>query len=463
MDALGPDVLVVGGGLAGLVAASRAAELGGDVLLLDKGDLVSGGGNTLMTTGTYYAAGVSPSSSPDELYSRAMAGGAAHPVVAEAWANNCRRALEWLESTGISIDRTGDTEPCLESNSSVSGSPVYRIDTGVHIVKKLLAFLQANRGASRSRTKVVKLLTKRGRVVGVEAVGGAGERITVAGKTTVLATGGFQANRELLSKFVGRRADKIKMMGSAAAKGDGLKMAVAVGARPVNMKYFHGRMVALKALTDDKFWPYPTLDSLVEDGMVVNLAGQRFSDEGWGDVPLANIVSKWNDVTGASLVFDEEAWVRSKGDKKSLVPPNPWLLEKGAGICKADTPGELADKLVVNRRNLENTVEDFNTAATKRRLGELPVPRITNTRPLKPPYYGLKVVPGIVATMGGPLIDGHARVRNGKGEAIPGLYAAGDLVGGLMGGRNGGYVGGISQAAVTGILAGENAYKFATG
>jgi fumarate reductase flavoprotein subunit len=88
--------------------------------------------------------------------------------------------------------------------------------------------------------------------------------------------------------------------------------------------------------------------------------------------------------------------------------------------------------------------------------------RITSARPLKPPFYGLKVVPGIVSTMDGPLIDGHAKVRNKKGEPIPGLYAAGDLVGGLMGGRNGGYVGGISQAAVTGILAGENAYKYAS-
>ena len=462
MDTKSFSVLVVGGGLAGLVAASRIAELGGDVLLLDRGDLVSGGGNTLMTTGTFFTAGVSPNSSPGELYSRAMAGGAAHPAFAEAWANNCQRALQWLESAGVAVDRTGEVEPVLESNSTVSTAPVYRVDTGVNIVKKLLAFFHAHRGASRSRTRVVKLLTKRGKIIGVEAIDGSGERSSVFGGATILATGGFQASREILTKFVGRHADKCKLMGSAATSGDGLRLAIGAGAKVVNMKYFHGHMVSLKALADDKFWPYPTMDTLIEDGIMVNRAGERFSDEGWGDIPLANTVARWNDVTGASLVFDEEAWTRSKGDVRSLVPPNPWLLEKGGGICKAENLSELAKMLGVNAKNFEKTVEEFNVAATKRRLGELEVPRITSARPLRPPFYGLRVVPGIISTMGGPLVDGHMKVRNRKGEPILGLYAAGDLVGGLMGGRNGGYVGGISQAAVTGILAGENAYKFAS-
>jgi succinate dehydrogenase/fumarate reductase flavoprotein subunit len=456
------NVLVVGGGLAGLVAGSRAAELGGDVLLLDKGDLVSGGGNTLMTTGTFYTAGISPNSAADELYTRAMSGAAANPALAEAWANNCQRALQWLESVGLSVDRTGEAPPRLETNSPISVAPVYKTDTGVNIVKKLLAFFHSHRGASRTRTRVVKLLAKRGKVLGIEAMDSSGKRFEVTGGATVLATGGFQASREILSKFIGRHADGCKLMGSANASGDGLKMALAVGAKTVNMKYLHGHMVSLKALTDDRFWPYPTMDTLIEDGIVVNMAGMRFSDEGWGDIPLANAIARWNDVTGASLIFDEEAWARSKGDASSLVPPNPWLTEKGGGVCKAETVPELAKLLGVNRKNLEVTVEEFNTAARKRRLGELAVPRITNARPLNPPYYGLRVVPGIISTMGGPLTDGRTRVHDEKGEAIPGLFAAGDVVGGLMGGRNGGYVGGISQAAVTGMLAGENAYKYSS-
>src|SRR5690348_2293915 len=93
-------ILVAGGGLAGLAAASRAAELGAEVMLLDKGGFL-GDGNTLTTTGAFYTAGISPGSPPDELYSRVMRAGTAYPETARAWADNCRRALEWLEAVGI--------------------------------------------------------------------------------------------------------------------------------------------------------------------------------------------------------------------------------------------------------------------------------------------------------------------------------------------------------------------------
>jgi succinate dehydrogenase/fumarate reductase flavoprotein subunit len=100
MSAAKVDVLVVGGGLSGLVAASRAAELNAAVLLLDKGSFL-GDGNTQTTTGAYYTAGIRVSSDPDELYTRALRGGAAYTELARVWADNCRRALEWLEHVGI--------------------------------------------------------------------------------------------------------------------------------------------------------------------------------------------------------------------------------------------------------------------------------------------------------------------------------------------------------------------------
>src|ERR1035437_10755368 len=85
------------------------------------------------------------------------------------------------------------------------------------------------------------------------------------------------------------------------------------------------------------------------------------------------------------------------------------------------------------------------------------VPRTGKTRPLRGLLYGLKIVPGITFTMGGVLINGHAQVLNSAEEPIPGLYAAGDAIGGLMGGFHGGYTGGVTQAIVTGMMAGENA------
>lgn len=459
MSSTKADVLVVGGGLAGLVAASRAAELGATVLLLDKGSFL-GDGNTQTTTGAYYTAGIRPSSVPGELYARAMRGGAAYPELASVWADNCLRALNWLEHAGVEVDNHPDV-PLLEPHSSISTAPVYKIDVGTNIIKKLRAFFEMQHGVSMSKTRAVKLLSKGGKVVGLEAADSLGSKITIRSSATVLATGGFQANRELMRKYVGRHADLCKLMGSSTATGDGLKMAMDVKAKTVNLGYFYGRVVSFKALTDDRFWPYPTMDTLIEDGIVVDQKGRRFCDEGWGDIPLANTLATWDDVSKSSLIFDETAWERSKGDSASVVPPNPWLTEKEGGIFKADDLSDLARKLGIDGQGLESTVERFNTAAARRQLGELQVPRFNNARPLKSPYYGLRLLPGIVSTMGGPLINRRASVLDKNGAPIPGLFAAGDLVGGLMGGRNGGYVGGISQAAVTGLLAGESARKVA--
>lgn len=453
------DVVVVGSGLAGLVAASRAAELGATVLLMDKGG-VPGEGNTQTTSGDYYTAGAPVSSDPDELYARATRG-AANPDLAWAWAENCERALDWLEHVGVQVEGRADALPRLEPRSSLSPAPVYRTDVGPNIVRKLRAFYEVQHGVSMSRTKALRLLTKGGAVVGLEAVDSSGRRFKVESSATVLATGGFQGNKELLRRHVGPHAETCKLMGSASDTGDGLLMAVKAKAKTVNLQYVHARLVSAACLTDDRFWPYPTLETLVDDGFVVDRKGRRFCDEGWGDVRIANAIASWDDAASAYLIFDEESWERSKGDSWSIVPPNPWLAERGGGLCKAESIRDIARQLGVDEGRLQATLDEFNLAASRRRLGQLPVPRLNNARPLRPPLYGLKVVPGIVASMGGPMINRRASVIDVKGSAIPGLFAAGDLVGGLMGGRFGGYVGGISQAAVTGLLAAESAHRLA--
>jgi len=89
----------------------------------------------------------------------------------------------------------------------------------------------------------------------------------------------------------------------------------------------------------------------------------------------------------------------------------------------------------------------------------LEVPRTGKAKPLRAPFYGLRVVPGITFTMGGALVNGRAQVLDENEEPIACLYAAGDTIGGLMGGYRGGYTGGLMQAVVTGILAGENAAR----
>jgi fumarate reductase flavoprotein subunit len=232
----------------------------------------------------------------------------------------------------------------------------------------------------------------------------------------------------------------------------------------VNLKYFYGHLLSRKAIIDDRFWPYPRLDSFVDEGILIDRNGNRFVDEGRGDVAVANELARTSDVTGAALIFDSETWNAAKDDafsKSVKTPaPNPWLLDNKGDIFRSETIEGLAREIGVDAANLARTVEQYNRAVESNNSSSLPVPRTGKPKPLRPPYHGLKVVPGITFTMGGVLVNGRCEALNLEEKAIGGLYAAGDTIGGLMGGYRGGYTGGLMQALVTGILAGENAARF---
>jgi fumarate reductase flavoprotein subunit len=282
-------------------------------------------------------------------------------------------------------------------------------------------------------------------------------------RATVLSTGGFSANREMLRRYIGANADQCKLRGSKRCTGDGLRLALEVGAKAVNLQYFYGHLLSRKALTDDRFWPYPRLDSFVDEGLLVNRDGNRFVDEGRGDVAVANELARSSDVTGASLIFDYQSWAAAKDDTFSASvrtpPPNPWLLDNDGDLFSHETIAKLAEALGVNGVNLAKTLAQYNQAVESGTVSALPVPRTGAPKPLRPPLYGLKVVPGITFTMGGILVNGRCEVLNSEEKSIFGLYAAGDAIGGLMGGYRGGYTGGLTQAVVTGMLAGENAAR----
>ena len=105
-----------------------------------------------------------------------------------------------------------------------------------------------------------------GGVIGKQA----GEEIELRARATILSTGGFSANKELLKQYIGPHADECKLRGSKQYTGDGLHMALAIGAKAVNLKYFYGHLISRKALVDDRFWPYPRLDSFVDEGILID-------------------------------------------------------------------------------------------------------------------------------------------------------------------------------------------------
>ncbi len=460
MTALTSDVLVVGAGLAGFTAAARAAEQGARVLLIDKSRGELGDGNILMASGSLRAGGKSPRTDPRELYDFVMAEGIGYPDLVKAWSETCNRAVDWLVASGVKLDENAPGRVWLDQSGAVSLAPVYKKDVGTRALASLKERFLKLGGEYLNAVAAEELSVENGRVRGASAKK-SGAPLELRSRATILATGGFSANREMVRQYIGPRADQCKLRGSKQDTGDGLRMALAAGAKAVNLKYFYGHLISRKALVDDRFWPYPRLDSFVDEGILVDRSGNRFVDEGRGDVAVANELARSEDVAGAVLIFDQQSWAAARDDAFSnsvkTPAPNPWLMDNDGEIFSAAAIEALAEAIDVDAGRLARTLNDYNRAVESGALASLPVARTGKPKPLRPPFYGLRVVPGITFTMGGVLINGRAQALDPNEKPIPGLYAAGDAIGGLMGGYRGGYTGGLMQAVVTGILAGENA------
>jgi succinate dehydrogenase/fumarate reductase flavoprotein subunit len=465
MAILSADVLVAGAGLAGFTAAVRAAEQGAKVLLIDKSHGELGDGNVLMASGSLRAGGKSPRTDPQELYDFVMAEGVAYPDLVKAWSATCNRAVDWLIAAGVIVTESAPGRIWLDQSGEVSLAPVYKKDVGTRALSKLKERFTQLGGRYQNGIAAHSLIVENGRVCGVRGAQ-AGAEIEIRSRATILSTGGFSANQEMIKQYIGPHADHCKLRGSKQDTGDGLRMALAAGAKSVNLKFFYGHLISRKALVDDRFWPYPRLDSFVDEGILIDRHGNRFVDEGRGDVALANELARVDDVSGATLIFDQESWDAAKDDVLANTvktpAPNPWLLDNDGEIFTAPTIGALAAAIGVDAAALTETVQHYNHAVQSGTVESLPIPQSGKPKVLREAFYGLKVIPGITFTMGGILINGRAEALKESDEPISGLYAAGDAIGGLMGGYRGGYTGGLMQAVVTGILAGENASRSAT-
>lgn len=449
------DVAVVGGGIAGSVAALRASQAGARVVVLEESASALGAGNSLMTSGSLNAAGVSPLTPPDELFRRAMAEGKANPALAMAWARKCAPAVEWLRALGVSIEPDESGHHWLGGGSEVSRAPVFVRDIGPAVITRLQDGYQALGGQLRSGSRVTGL--EREPTGGCFRVAVAG-RLSFRASAVVLAAGGFAASKDLLMRYLGPSSAHAKLRGAAANRGDALTFALQAGARTVNMEYTYGHLLCLGALSDDSLWPYPRLDGILPEAVLVDRTGRRFLDEGTGDVAVSNSLARHPDPLGATLIFDAQTW-ETRGRIRhhpSLPPPVDAIRGEAAGLFTAADANELATALGLEPERLSRELAEFNTwfAGTGPSLA---IPRSVDGRVLRTPLFGLRVMPGITFTAGGIHIDAGAAVVGRDGTRIAGLYAAGDAIGGLMGGPRGGYLGGLMQAITTGMLAGDSA------
>ncbi len=465
------DVVIVGAGIAGLIAANRTAELGCSTVLLEAGNGVYEN-NSRYATGAMNFAHSDPMQPPEQLVAAIMADTEDHadPELAGALAKVAARGLEWMQANGASFVRKD-----MQGKISWVLAPPRILSPGLDWRGKgsdmLLAEL-ARRFVERGGTMVQgargrKLVTDNGRVTGLEAEVN-GEKKTFFTRAVIIADGGFQADQDLVRKHICKHPEKIVLRAAKAGFGDGIRMAEAVGARLVDMNRFYGHLLSRDAFKNEKLWPYPTMDSLTGGGILVDTYAQRLFDEGLGGITLANRLAEMDDPLSTWAIFDEEIWATTGKDE--VVASNPRYVEAGGTLYSAPTIRELASKIGLPPERLAATVEAYNRGVVGDPLKMVP-PRTPGRRfgvlrnadrriPVRPvqeaPFYAIPLAAGISCTMGGLGIDIKARVQRADRSVIPGLYAAGDVAGGIMGGPIAGYTGGLAHAFCTALIAAES-------
>jgi fumarate reductase flavoprotein subunit len=460
MSVSSADLVVVGGGLAGLTAAIRAAELGLSVLVLEAGEEDRYPCNSRITMGFINVAFHSIAAGPVALR-RAIATatqGFAEPALAEALAANAGFALAWLRRQGVHT-MVGSWRP----GSDAMLAPPAAIGAGLHwqgrggdqMLRRLVAVLTARRGHLLRGVRARELVMDEGRCIGVLANTPEEGQMFSAG-AVVIADGGFQGDPELLARHVTPRPDRVLLRNARTGRGDGLRMAVEIGAATRGLGGFYGHVQSRDALKNTRLWPYPTVDMPISSGVVVEETGQRFADEGLGGVYMANAIARRPDPLGTTAVFDHAGWMTRACEFP--LPANPLLVKVGATMYVASTLPELARRAGLPAERLVATVTSYNAALANDRGAWLAPPRSPGVWAPAPiaqaPFYAVPLVAGITYTTGGIAIDGAARVLAGTGGPIEGLYAAGSCTGGHEGGPCAGYTGGLGKALTFGWIAG---------
>ena len=489
------DVVVVGAGGAGMTAAITAAAEGKTVVILESQSMV--GGNSVRATGgmnagkTVYqdenefgeSAGVEKTlKTAAEKYADNETITALAKTVSEQWAAyqanptgyfdsvelmeldtmiggkgindpelvetlcaNSADAIDWLDEHGIT----------LHNVSSFGGASVKRIHRPVNAEGKtvsvgsyMIPLLQENCEKAGVKmmldTTATEILTDaNGAAVGVKATGASGETVTVNAKAVVLATGGFGANLDMVVKY------KPELKGfmttnAPGIQGQGIEMAEAIGAATVDM---------------DQIQIHPTVEAntaaLITEGLrgdgaiLINEEGQRFIDEvGTRDVVSAAEIAQTGSYSW--LVVDQ-----AMADASSVIQG---YIKKGYTVTGA-TYEELGKAMGVDAAAFAETMEKWNGCVEAKNDPDFG--RTSFANPLNTaPYYAVKVTAGVHHTMGGLKINANTEVLNEKGEVIPGLFAAGEVTGGVHGAnRLGGNA--VADFTVFGRIAGAAASDYA--
>jgi len=444
------DVIIIGGGGAGLAAATSARQNGASVILIEK--LSRLGGNTVIAGGAFNAAGTpmqSERSIEDSIelhYTHTFEGGdqVANPELVRTYTENAPLALEWLQSLGVEFT---DVFTVLGALHPRSHRPALPLGTGFIVAHR--EFAEKNGVQIFYETEAKDLVTKDGRVVGVTAEGKT-ENITFnANKGVVIATGGFGADVAYRIQHNPNLTANILTTNHPGANASGIIMAEKLGANTVGMEY-----IQLLPMGDPRTGSLSgNIEHSVEDRIFVNKEGNRFvAEDARRDVMTNALFAQ----TDAYLWVIVDSQVYPNTDVKNNFNETIGELMADNRAFSGDTIEELAEKINVPAENLKKTIEDYNNAvdAKEDEFGRV----LFGMKIEQAPFYAGARIPTVHHTMGGLEINTSAQVLDKDGNVIPGLYAAGEVTGGIHGSnRLGGNA--LSDIAVFGRIAGENAAK----
>jgi tricarballylate dehydrogenase len=488
------DVIVVGAGNAALCAALSAREQGARVLVLEKANEEERGGNSTFTAGgfRFVHAGLDDLREdvlvdlseaeakqiyipplPSDLYMHDLmkvTENLSQEELAEILIGRSRETLVWMRGKGVRfIPMFGRQSYSVNGmHHFYGGVNIEAVGGGWGLVDFLVKAAEKAGIEIRYATGLRKLLqAQSGAVTGVLAFGPKGYEEFYA-KAVVLACGGFEANPEMRTRYFGPGWELCRVRGTKHNTGDGIRAALDIGAQA------YGGWSTCHAVQWDISAP-PFGDRVVLDnfqkhsyplGIVVNMNGDRFVDEG------ADFRNHTYAKYGREVMKQPQRAAVQIFDSQTIKMVRDEYRIKQVTKAEADTIEDLARALEINVEGLARTVQDYNAACQpgdynpaildgKRTEGINP-PKSNWALPLnEPPYYGFVVTCGITFTFGGLRINTNGEVQDTTDATIPGLYAAGELVGGIFY-QN--YLGGagLMSGSVFGRLSGRSAGQYAT-
>lgn len=438
------DVVVVGGGVAGLSAAIEAAEGGADVLVLEKQGIVGGAttrsGGKLMANGTEFQTAEGIEDSNEEMFSylKEVGGDLVDDEKLRKFVDNSLDTFNWMTEMGVAVQ---DVEPIHSSlnpwrvHNTKGGGGMTDGHGGQIIVPMMNKYKEVDGDIIYNVTANELLTNDKNEVVGVKAASKDGSTVTVNAKTVILATGGYASNKEMMARY-SDFSEGYSTQVPAGNVGDGITMAEGVGAQIFDSPSAQTVYVSYTS----------GVGINEEPGLIVTEDGNRFVNEYTYQYHVGDKMTKEKSSLGYYIATAND--------------PTPTVQY---AMTLEDTPSassieELAELIDLDPTALKATVDRYNELCAKGVDEDFGKPSDKMYPIQGEKYFAIKLNPAVTVTFGGIVTDLESRVLDANNTPIKGLYAAGETAfEGLFGTEYPGCGLAISAGSFYGRIAGQNA------